>query len=220
MEMKPAYLTFALLVFVAALIAGCGHSEYNYSTTGDPIPSVAIQYTPQECVKTPWQAWYQSGDGGSSLINDTAGIAPLTDEQLIAIYYSKLYDIGLAQVHRQSVQYPQLRACHYENDTCISCPVNEYFTAYILESDAQKLIDLGWTPVEKSNPVSGTGPAAKQTGCAMWHNTDDNQLGCFKIGVMPLGNWTNYEPPEQKQGVASIPYVCFIDSDGNCQLAQ
>ena len=55
------------------------------------------------------------------------------------------------------------------------------------------------------------------SGCALWQNTNNESVKCFRIGVLPTQEWRSYEPPEQ--GAPGKMYSCFVDSAGECQVA-
>jgi len=59
--------------------------------------------------------------------------------------------------------------------------------------------------------------------CRLMRDPQSGKVGCFgctpRSCTNPPAGWENYDAP-QKEGYMGIPYSCYADANGECQLAQ
>jgi putative hemolysin len=107
-----------------------------------------LEYTPLQCQQTPWDAWLAN--------SSIRFIKAPTQAELIAMYYSNVYEIAVFNITQIETQGTVCMACDV-------CSKGYKFVASVAAADKQPLIDTGWKIRMASPDIIGTeNPGATQ----------------------------------------------------------
>ncbi len=117
---------FLVLLVLSIIVAGCSPKQ---EVEQPEVVLVELTFQPMQCVDTPWDVWYASGE--------TQFVTQPSDEELIQAYYSsKNVEVkGIIRIDTNEVQ------C----DACEICATSHFFTTKTTEESLQTLLDDGWT---------------------------------------------------------------------------
>ena len=163
------------------------------------ISDASIQFQPLQCVDTPWQEWYKNGS--------IVFVKAPTEAELATAYYNAEYGIEMRdfrQVDERSVAV-----------SAVCGNARSYiFIASVSPSDIESMMFLGWEDVLDDVASSGnmTDNSTRIAPCRLWEL--DGNITCARF--QPGPEWTDYE----QANAMGIDYSCYVDENGECQLAQ